>query len=527
MGVPAAVIRENAGVFPRMIGLVRGRIYYNLDAWYKVVSLLPGYRWNRDFLERMMGVSEVAPATVEQNTGSWRLDLWTVLRAVVGLGWRVFRIDRDVARFDAHFARAMSAHSRDLSGHEAHELLDLYGDLERRLLWAWSTPIVNDFMVMIFHGLLGRLCEKWIPSEPDLQNALLAGEGGLSSAAPALEALQLARDIRDRVEWRVLFVSALSDAEVFEASAEVPSLRTVLDVYLDTWGDRCVDELKLETPSLRDEPARLIHTLRAYLGSPATEQQAAGGRERAMRLDAEMRAFSGLRGWRKPLFKWVLAKARDRVRDRENLRFLRTRIFGRVRDIFRAMGERMTSVGAIDGAQDVFWLTLDEVFGWVRGTTVTTNLRGLVGLRQAEYAAWATAPAPADRFKTWGSVWAHNLFIGRPKTPMDGELTGLSAFPGVVEGRVCRVLDPDDAGDIDGAIVIAYRTDPGWVPLFPRVAALVVERGSLLSHSAVVARELGVPTVVAVAGVMDALQNGDTVRVDATAGHIEILGRAE
>jgi pyruvate,water dikinase len=86
-----------------------------------------------------------------------------------------------------------------------------------------------------------------------------------------------------------------------------------------------------------------------------------------------------------------------------------------------------------------------------------------------------------------------------------------------------RVTDPDNAGDVDGAIVVAYRTDPGWVPLFPRLGALVVERGSLLSHSAVVARELGVPTVVAVAGVMDALQTGDWVRVDATSGTITLL----
>jgi pyruvate,water dikinase len=93
----------------------------------------------------------------------------------------------------------------------------------------------------------------------------------------------------------------------------------------------------------------------------------------------------------------------------------------------------------------------------------------------------------------------------------------------VVEGRVARVLDPNDPGDIDGSVMIAYRTDPGWVPLFPRISALVVERGSLLSHSAVVAREMGIPSVVAVAGLMDALKSGDRVRVDAVQGTIEII----
>ena len=96
-----------------------------------------------------------------------------------------------------------------------------------------------------------------------------------------------------------------------------------------------------------------------------------------------------------------------------------------------------------------------------------------------------------------------------------------------VEGRVVRVLDPNQAGDIDGAIMVAYRTDPGWVPLFPRIAALVVERGSLLSHSAVVAREMGIPSVVAVSGVMDALATGDRIRLDAVAGTIDVLEKAE
>ncbi len=525
MGVPEATIRENAGVFSRMIGLIRGRIFYNLDAWYRVVSLLPGYQWNRDFLEKMMGVSDVADPE-DQPQGSGRLaDLLRLLRLVCGLLWRQARLDKDVARFSGEFELAMVAHERNLAGREAHELVEIYGDLERRLLWAWSTPIVNDFFVMIFHGLLGRLCEKWLAEEPGLHNALLAGEGGLMSAAPAVEALRLARDIRERAEWRVLLESPLSNEEVYHRSSDTPALRSALDDYLEAYGDRCVDELKLETPSLRDEPGRFIGTLRAYLALPQPISQTVGVQERAMRLDAEARARAGLSLIRGPIFRWVLTQTRKRVRDRENLRFLRTRIFGRVRDIFVALGRHMAAAGAVENPRDVFWLTTDEVFGWVRGTTVTTRMGALVDLRRAEYAEWADAAVPADRFQTWGPVWADNLFIGRPAPPSSNGLSGLSAFPGVVEGTVRRVTDPDDAGAVDGAVVVAYRTDPGWVPLFPRLSALVVERGSLLSHSAVVARELGIPTVVAVAGVMDTLRDGDRVRVDATVGEITLLER--
>ena len=523
MGVRPALIQENVGVFPRMIGLVRGRIYYNMDAWYTVVSLLPGYRWNRTFMEQMMGVSEVADP-VAADTGSKWLALPSLLRSLLGLFWRAGRLDKDVAAFTERFEEAMSAHSRDLSDTPPFALLDVYEDLEKRLLWAWSTPIVNDFFVMIFHGLLRALCGKWIVGGEDLHNGLLAGEGGLLSAAPAVDGLALATRIQGRTDWRVLFESDLSDEQVYASSAEVPSLRNALDDYLDLWGDRCADELKLEVPTLRHRPGLLVATLRAYMAGPSVRPEQMGHHEKQMRLDAENRAFANLSGWKAWAFRWVLTRARRRVRDRENLRFLRTRIFGRVRDLFIVLGRHMAAQGALAQPRDIFWLTLDEAFGWVRGTTVTTDLDGLVRIRRTEYARFEKEPEPADRFHTWGPVWAHNLFMGKPKPPTGDGLSGLAACPGIVEGRVCRVLDPNSPGDIDGAIMVAYRTDPGWVPLFPRITALVVERGSLLSHSAVVAREMGIPSVVAVSGVMDTLRDGDQVRVDAVNGTVEILG---
>jgi pyruvate,water dikinase len=480
---------------------------------------------------QMMGVSDVAPAQTAPKAS--RLSALSALSAlpallwsVVGLLWRAGRLDADVIRFTAHFEVAMAAHPRDLGETDPMDLLDIYGDLERRLLWAWSTPIVNDFFVMIFNGVLRKLCVKWNDDGEDLHNALLAGEGGLLSAAPALEGLALAAKIRERTDWRVLFESGLSDEAVYAACTEIPSLKAAIDGYLDTWGDRCADELKLEVPTWRHRPAFFIATLRAYLAAPAVDASAMGTQDRAMRVGAEIRAFSGLGRVKAAVFRFVLARTRRRVTDRENLRFLRTRIFGRVRDIFLALGNHMHAAGAVSEPRDIFWLTTDEVFGWVRGTTVTTDLMGLVGIRSAEYRRFAAEPSPGDRFRTWGPVWSKNEFRGKAVVPETGGLVGLAACPGHVEARVVRVTDPNNAGNVDGAIMVAYRTDPGWVPLFPRIAGLVVERGSLLSHSAVVAREMGIPTVVAVPGVMDALATGDMIRLDAVAGTIDIMGKS-
>jgi pyruvate,water dikinase len=72
-------------------------------------------------------------------------------------------------------------------------------------------------------------------------------------------------------------------------------------------------------------------------------------------------------------------------------------------------------------------------------------------------------------------------------------------------------------------ILVAERTDPGWVPLYPAVAGILIERGSLLSHSAVVAREMGIPTIVGITGLLNAVQTGQTLTMDGRSGTVTIV----
>ena len=527
MGVDRETIQAHAGTFTRMIGLVRGRIYYNLNAWYTVVSLLPGYRWNREFLEQMMGVAEVATDADAggETTGSKWSDLPRLLRLAGGLAWRVGRLDTDVRRFHAHFDATLSRwRDQDLTARSPWDLLDAYTELERRLLWAWHTPIVNDFFVMIGFGVLRKLCESWVPDADDLHNRLMAGEGGLDSTAPTRDALLLAQRIRTVPGLAEALSAAPDEQAAWTHLTSDETLSGPARAWVDQWGDRCSDELKLAVPSIRQQPWRLAGILRGYLSGTPVDPTEMGSAERKVRAAAEAEMRQHLSGHRAWIFQRVLRFARTRVRDRENLRFLRTRIFGLIRELFDALGGHMQRQGALDSQRDIYWLTWDEAAGWVRGTTVTTNLRGLVALRRDEYAAFDAEPAPADRFHTWGPIWSRNRFVGRPvAAPPDGALTGLPACPGIVEAEVVVVDHPRDAPPLNGRILVAYRTDPGWVPLFPQAGAVLVERGSLLSHSAVVARELGVPTVVAIAGLRDRLQTGMRVRVDAGAGTVELL----
>ena len=300
--------------------------------------------------------------------------------------------------------------------------------------------------------------------------------------------------------------------------AAPPEFLTALDDYLTKFGDRCLDELKLESATLHDDPTPLYKGVAAIaaLGEPRAPIAVA---------DPEQKVAAALHGHplRRWLFRRVLRNARDRVRDRENLRFERTRLFGRVRRIFVELGRRFHAIGRLENPRDVFYLELHEALGLCDGTATTTDLRALVAARCAEFARHHAAAPPPDRFITHG-IPSQIPPIAQPVMTQEGEeRRGLGCCPGIVRGKVRVVTDPRGASLEAGEILVAERTDPGWVMLFPAASGLLVERGSLLSHSAIVSRELGLPAVVSVAGLTIWLRTGDEVEFDGSTGIIRRL----
>jgi pyruvate,water dikinase len=133
--------------------------------------------------------------------------------------------------------------------------------------------------------------------------------------------------------------------------------------------------------------------------------------------------------------------------------------------------------------------------------------------------------APGERFDTRGMVYQGNPFRSARKTavPTGDERKGLGCCAGTVFGRVRLVSDPRGAELRTGDILVAERTDPGWVMIFPCAAGLLVERGSLLSHAAIVAREMGIPAVVSIEGLTCWLHDGDWVEMDGAKGVVRKL----
>jgi len=256
-----------------------------------------------------------------------------------------------------------------------------------------------------------------------------------------------------------------------------------------------------------------------------TKEESPSQKNSDLRADAESRVAKSLAGRpvRRAIFGWVTRQARNRVSQRENLRFERTRLFGRVRRIFVELGRRFHSLDLIESPRDIFYLEVEEALGFIEGTATTTDLKSLIALRKAEFEIHLFSTTPASRFETRGIINHSNSFQSvaeQAVLPAGDSFTGTGCSPGIVKGRARVVRDPKNAVIEPGEILIAERTDPGWIMLFAAAAGVVVERGSLLSHSAIVAREMGIPAVVAVREITHMISDGEWIEIDGSAGTV-------
>jgi pyruvate,water dikinase len=525
MGVPERAIADHSPTFRRMIGLIRGRVYYNLLSWYRVLALLPGFRVNRRFMEQMMGVREPLPDDIVSGmtATNWRDRLRDSLRlgrTVLGLLWNYWQLPRSIRQFYQRLEQALELHT-SLDDLRPDELAAYYSHVEQQLITRWDAPLVNDFFAMVFYGLLRSLCQSWCGDEHGtLQNDLLSHEGGIISAEPARRVSYMASLASDRPDLaQALLHGSVSDIE--QAIAHHPDFATEYRAYLNLFGDRCLAELKLESPTLRDNPIPLLRSIGQLAAHPTRDPVP----ELNLRQQAELQARYALKPnpIRRWIFRWVLRQARHRVRDRENLRFERTRVFGRARQVFRALGRQFYALDLLNQPDDIFYLDVGEILGVIDGTAISTNLRGLVSTRRAEFEHYTRLPAPSDRFSTVGVVHHGNRYDAPPDEEQSTieQRQGTGCSPGQVCAPVQVITNPYQTPLKPGHILVAEHTDPGWVMLFPSAVGVIVERGSVLSHSAILSREMGLPAVVGLRGALTWLKTDDWVILNGTTGTVQ------
>lgn len=296
------------------------------------------------------------------------------------------------------------------------------------------------------------------------------------------------------------------------------------DTFARDWGHRCPDEFEVSLPRPAEDPAWIDRLLTGATGADPEEMLHRQERTRAQAW-ARLHARHPRRA--RQLERTVATAARG-FRAREAARSEVIRAFAVLRAFVLRAGE-LTGHG-----DDLFQLSITEIHAVLSGDTGPLST---VDLRRRTYQAYAALPPYPTLIRgafdppRWAADPDRRTDVfdaTRPVAPAADTVTGFPGAAGLVVGTARVLRSMAEAERLEhGDVLVTTVTNVGWTPLFPRAGAVVTDVGAPLSHAAIVARELGVPAVVGCGNATTRLRDGDTVRVDGSAGTVEVLAAGE
>ena len=392
-----------------------------------------------------------------------------------------------------------------------------------------GVTLTTDAYLIPLYGWTEALFKQWEldRDDPGLLSDLLCGDEQLLSVEIILSAVNLAEQVRADDTLKKRFAK-YDEHELWQAldNNELDSVFTqAVRKHLHLYGDRGLQELKVEQPSLRDTPWVLMKMIRQYAAQNVTvasyRQHELDVRENADRKLAKLLVDQP---WKfKLLNDVILPRLRRLIRHRENSRYCRSELFGFSKQTFKALAEYLVQRGVLRETGDIVHLTQDEIFGYINGMGVTENLQALADLRRTEFEQF-NAAEPAEQITTLGAVRDNDLCPAELPDLSDNALVGLGSSAGKVRGIARVVHDPNTMDSTDeNMILIARETDPGWLFLMLASKGMVVERGSMLSHTAITGRKFGIPTIVALPNATKLIPDGALIEIDGSSGVVTLI----
>ena len=455
------IIEEMDDQLQNMVDIANGRIYYRISNWYSVLSLLPFSKKIIPMWQNMMGVNNKYVQSVSR-----KIPFKTKFTITCGFFHYLNEIPKLMYDLNVNFETRYKKYKNQVSeANDIQSLLDTYQNIKDNILKDWDLTLINDMYAFIYTHLAGEENKKYISNIKNLE-----------SMKPVLALNEL-----------------ISVANDYGMESQEYTLTS--KAYIDIFGDRCLGELKLETKTYRTNSELLHNIVKQKLNNfePVNHD-----------IDSDINNDN--------IF---IRNAKIGIMNREISRMNRSRIFGLVREIFLKIGRLLYQNNEINNIRDVFYLYIDELN--------KTNLKEIIIQRKNELKLYNNVPAYSRL------VFTDKIFNKRINNNINNilnkpdELYGTAASEGIVTGEVLIIDNPDLSIDTTGKILVTKSTDPGWVFLIERAAGIIAEKGSLLSHTAIITRELGKPSIVNVKDCTKILKTGDKVMMDAINGVIKII----
>ena len=358
---------------------------------------------------------------------------------------------------------------------------------------------------------------------------LTSGQFLSGLASPAFDAQlmlwHIARDIRSNPTLHALAVATPPRRllAVLRGTPEAATVCQSIDRYLDCHGHQ-IFTLDFAEPCEAEEPDKLAQTLHSLVLDADYDPVARRHRLAKSRQTAVATALTQFSDLRKSRFRKLLRRARHFYPNRERAMFHMGKAWTVLRPFARELGRRLVEAGTLAEADDIYFLTSNEVGRSLRAMKVGEGLsayRHLALDRRAlrEARRRLTPPAEVPGPPPWAQSRAPEESDEDTAT-----LKGSAVGPGEVTAEASLILSVTDFPKMrPGTVLVCPTTTPAWTQLFPRAVGLVTDIGGILAHGSTVAREYGIPAVLGLGDATARIVDGQRITVDGNRGTVTLL----
>lgn len=478
-------LQKHKDVFKNMVGSANGRLYYKISNWYTLIQFLPFHKKIIPIWQEMLGVK-----TKSYSNQNVSLHPGTRIMTYVHAFYELLRTPKSMKELDTIFHQIYKEFFREFNANmNEHQVLALYEKVEKKLFACWDVTLLNDLYAFIFTGLLKKRLKTDV-------NSYISGMTNIESLKPiqALITLAYQKDSSSEKDYAKQFNS-----------------------YIQQYGDRNLEELKLESLTFRTNPELLEERIEEYRKDSNRLKELYQNISAKGPIDTKLQ--NGF------LTRTLLKKCMLGICNREKSRLNRSRIYGMVRSMMLQLGSIYQSQHLIDKERDIFYLTLEEVRML---TSQKTPMQDIIAKRKEDYHMFSNLPAYSRLlFMDKEFDKSHTSINNHSFSNTADVLKGIPCSNGIAEGEALVIRDIHEAKNVKDKILITKMTDPGWVFLLATAKGVISEKGSLLSHTAIISRELKIPSIVGVNHLLNSVESGDIIRMDGTLGTVEIIEKKE
>ena len=526
--VKESTIRTLEGAYSNIIGVWGCRMYYNMSSIHEIISQSP-------FSETLMkSFDNFVGYTANQAHKPKKASLKNKLRFIRDFVKFNFHLEKNITYFENLTNQYSKQAKQAVSLKELKKVF--HGFIEIRM-HSWYRASLADFFAMISHGVLGAYCKLFYKDKGiAVHNKLIQAIPNLISSQPIIDTYRIKLKIRAHKELYADF-QRMDAADFYQALQTQEAYKEVYQLvynYLENWGYRCSGELMLTHDNYTEKPELFISLLQQYDKLPDNNpeeliQQKYKERQKVInnfrkKILAKYHILLPISLFHLFVLNLLIKLASNGISSRERARLKQALLYFRFKQVIQKTGKTFARQKQLNEPEDILYLRYQEIAENLSSSEMLPyNLAELIAQRKKEFELQSQLVYPDD-FKTHMGSYPRPEEINTEVTEAEeteGAITGLSACGGVIKGRAMvldSVLEADKLQK--GDILVTRQTDPGWVVVFPLISGLIVERGGMLSHGAIVSREFGIPAIVGVPNATTRIKDGDNILLNANTGHI-------